>query len=248
MKCKNCSSHLKAEDNYCRQCGAQVINYRLSLKQLWSEFQLIFLNFDNTLFNTFWCLLVQPQKVIGSYISGTRKKYSNVVSFFVIGLTLAGFQLFVLKNFYPQSMEIGNMFGTDFSGMNSLNWMYDYYSLLLMINLPLYAFVAKLSFFNYKKFNYTEHLVIMTYLTTAYTIFSSIFLLIAVNFGGNMYELSNYFNLFFFLYTCYAYKKLYPLRWIELFTATVLFLTLGIIFMVFMIMIVVGYLYLSDGS
>ncbi|MDQ7917725.1 DUF3667 domain-containing protein [Mesonia sp. MT50] len=246
MECKNCTYQLKTEDKYCRQCGAQVINYHLSLKQLWSEFQLIFLNFDNTLINTFWCLLLQPQKVIGSYIGGTRKKYLNVVSFFVIALTLAGFQLFIQRKFYPQSMEVRNMFGSDFSEMPSLDWMYKYYSLIQLISLPLYAFVAKLSFFKYKKFNYTEHLVIMTYLTAEYTILSSIFMLIAVNFGGNMYELSNYYNLFFFLYTCYAYKKLYPLSWIDLFTATVLFITIVIFLMIFLTIVGVGYAFITN--
>ncbi|MGO1584871.1 zinc-ribbon domain-containing protein [Mesonia sp.] len=34
MECKNCTYQLKTEDKYCRQCGAQVINYRLILKHL----------------------------------------------------------------------------------------------------------------------------------------------------------------------------------------------------------------------
>ncbi|MDT0293258.1 DUF3667 domain-containing protein [Mesonia ostreae] len=245
MKCKNCSSQLSTENNYCEHCGAKVINYRLSLKQLWGEFKLNFLSFDHTFFNTFWSLLTQPQHVINSYIGGTRKKYLNVVSFFVIALTLVGFQLFIQRKFYPESLQVGTMFGTDFFGTN-LDWIYENYSLIQLVNLPLYAFIAKLSFFNYKKFNYTEHLVVMTYLTAENTILTSIFLLIAVNFGGNMYELSNYFNLFFFLYTCYAYKKLYPLRWIELFTATVLFITIITILMVFLTMVGVGYAFMTN--
>lgn len=215
------------------------------LKHLWGEFKVNFLSFDHTFFNTFWSLLAQPQHVINSYIGGTLNKYLDVVNFFVIALTLAGFQFFVQRKFYPQSMEVGTMFGTDFSGTN-LDWIYEYYSIIQLVNLPLYAFIVKLSFFNYKKFNYTEHLVIMTYLTAEYTILTSIFLLIAVNFGGNMYELSNYLKLFFFLYTCYAYKKLYPLSWIDLFTATVLFITIVIFLMIFLTIVGVGYAFITN--
>ena len=75
MECKNCSSQLQENDDYCNSCGAKVIRNRLTLKNLFEHFGEEFLNYDNKFLRTFIRLFRKPEDVIGSYINGTRKKY-----------------------------------------------------------------------------------------------------------------------------------------------------------------------------
>ena len=67
------------------------------------------------------------------------------------------------------------------------NSIYDYYSLISILLIPVYALIAKLSFFNRKKYNYTEHLVVMGYVSSQYTMISAILLVFAAIFIFNSY-------------------------------------------------------------
>ena len=113
MNCKNCQVSLKVTDHYCHECGAKVINRRLTFKHAWEEFSTIFLNYDNTFLKTYAHLFTQPHVVIGDYLNGVRKKYLNVVSYSAIALTLTGFQVFMLKNFYPETLDVSHINGSD---------------------------------------------------------------------------------------------------------------------------------------
>ena len=99
MECKNCLLSLQENDNYCPDCGAKVIRNRLTLKNLFEHFSETFLNYDNTFIQTVVNLIKQPKDVIGNYISGTRKKYIDPISFLAICLTFSGFYLFILRNY-----------------------------------------------------------------------------------------------------------------------------------------------------
>ena len=92
MNCKSCQSTLKSQDNYCNICGAKVIRNRLTFKNLFEHFSEQFLNYDNKFLLTFITLFKRPEDVIAGYISGTRKKYVNVISYFAIAITLSGLQ------------------------------------------------------------------------------------------------------------------------------------------------------------
>ncbi|WP_417887817.1 DUF3667 domain-containing protein [Zunongwangia sp.] len=239
--CKNCHAKLSKDHEYCYSCGAKKIDSRLNLKLVFEEFSTIFLNIDNTFLKTFFILFTAPEKVIDGYITGLRKRYLNVISYFTIGLTLAGFQIFFLRKFYPESLEIPGL--TDKTGQALIfNSMYDYYSLISILLIPVYALLAKLSFFNRKKYNYTEHLVAMGYISSQYTIISAILLTFAVSLGGNYYFIGNLLTILFALYTAYCYKRLLDLSVPQLLLNILLFigitLTATIIMIVFTVLII----------
>lgn len=233
MKCKNCEHPLQQENNYCNHCGAKVINYRLTIRNVAEEFSQVFLNIDNTFLRTFFQMFIHPERVILDYISGVRKRYLNVISYFTIALTLAGLQLFILRKFYPEALAIPDFYGNA-KNIIDFNWLFDYYSMLMLIYLPIYALIARLTFIKYKKFNYTEHLVIMTYLMAHFTIVSVLIILPMSIFGGNYIEVGMLLNLLLFFHTCYTYKKIYPLSIKQLlFSIFLFFVFTTIIFIIF---------------
>ncbi|MCL6218147.1 DUF3667 domain-containing protein [Zunongwangia pacifica] len=234
--CKNCHAALSTAHEYCYSCGAKKIESRLNLKLVFEEFSAVFLNIDNTFLKTFKTLFTNPTEVIDGYINGVRKRYLNVISYFTIGLTLAGFQIFFLRKFYPESLEIPGLY--EYTGQELIfNSIYDYYSLVSILLIPVYAFIARLSFFNRKKYNYTEHLVVMGYISSHYTIISAILLTFAAIFGGNYYFIGNFLNLLFALYTAYCYKGLLNLSLPQLLLNILLFI--GITFLVFLFLTII---------
>ena len=213
MECKNCEVQLVETDNYCQSCGAKVIRNRLTFRNLWADFAEQFLNYDNRFLKTYVGIFKRPEKVIGSYVSGTRKKYVNVLSYFALALTLSGAQLFILRKFFPETMDIKSLMPANTPQQDmDISWTYDYFSLLALINLPFYGLIAKFSFIGLKKFNYTEHLTIMTYLVAQFSMTNVLVVTPIVTLTGiNFYIVGNITNLALMIFTAYTYKRLYPL-------------------------------------
>ncbi len=103
--------------------------------------------------------------------------------------------------------------------------------------IPVYALMAKLSFFNRKKYNYTEHLVVMSYISSHYTIISAVLLVFAAVFGGNFYYVGNILNLLLMLFTAYCYKRLLNLSLPQLLLNILLFI--GITFVVLLAVVII---------
>lgn len=222
MNCKNCSSSLTAESNFCNFCGAKVIRNRLTFRSIWAEVVTNFINIDNTVLKTYLHLFYKPELVIGHYIEGVRKRYFNVISYYALALSLAGLQIFILRKFFPESLDISVLVPENTPQMD-VSWTYDYYSILALINIPLYALISKITFSGLRKFNFTEHLVIMTYIFAQYTIFSFPIILVAVALGGNFYIINYILFLLLFPYTAYIYKKLYSLTLSKIIIRTLIF-------------------------
>lgn len=213
MECKNCKISLEESDNYCNGCGAKVIRNRLAFRHLWADFAQQFLNYDNRFLKTYFGIFKHPEVVIGSYISGTRKKYVNVLSYFALAVTLSGAQLFVFRKFFPEAMDLSALVPANTPKESlDISWVYDYFSLIALINLPIYGLMARVSFIGLKKFNYTEHLTIMTYLVAQFSMTNVLVLTpIVVLTGANFFIVGNISNLILMIFTAHTYKRLYPL-------------------------------------
>ncbi|MCW8981095.1 DUF3667 domain-containing protein [Altibacter sp.] len=244
MNCKNCEHQLQEQDSFCSNCGAKVVHHRLSLKYLWHEITEKYFNVDNTLLRTFLKLFTHPEIVIGEYIKGVRKKYVNVVSYYAIALTFAGLQIFILRKFFPEALDISFLIPENTPQANmDMEWTYDYYSILALINIPIYALMARLTFIGLDKYNFTEHLVIMAYLFAQFTLTTFPIILTIIILGGNFYVVSYAMLPFLFFYTALAYKRLYALTfrnilWRSMFfvvVAGILMLLIGLLQLVVMI-------------
>lgn len=248
MICKNCKKTLSQNDNYCNSCGAKVIRNRLTIKNLWADFVEQFFNYDNKFLKTYVTLFKKPEDVIGCYINGTRKKYVNVISYFALAVTLSGIQLFILRKFYPEVMDLSVLMPDNVpQDYGNFDWIYDYYSIITLINLPIYAFIAFLVFYTLKKLNFTEHLVTMTYIVAQFSMTNAVVITILGILGINFYIAGSLFNILLIIYTAISYKRLLKLSREGIILRTFLFI--GIVCVALMIQgLVQAYFMFRDGT
>ncbi|TDT41906.1 uncharacterized protein DUF3667 [Maribacter spongiicola] len=264
MSCKNCSSTLVNYSLFCNQCGAKIVNDRITIKNISADaFQNIF-GWDNRFFLTFRKLITAPQILIGEYLNGTRKKYINPFTFLGIGSAIAIFVFnFFADDFLAlqvdsnkQTIEMtskimSSRFGSDFdvesfkkdqlkliTKMNTLTL--KYFNILVLLLIPIYTFIAKLVY--RKPYNYAEHLVINSFIQ-GITFWAMTFIfVISIYTSPTIYLLSIFFSIFFYTY---AYGKLYNLTIAESILKIFLFIAilLGTIIALFILSFVFGYIF-----
>ncbi len=181
--CKNCGYHLFLDQQYCPSCGAKRIHNRLTSRNLLEDFTERFLNIENVFLKTFIALFTKPEDVIDGYIDGLRKRYMSAFSYFAVALTISSFYYFIFRNWFVGPENLGlfsagladgaNVEDAEF-GLKIINFISDYQSILSFLNIPFYAIISKLVFWNYKKYNFVEHLVIYLYTYSQFQIITSL--------------------------------------------------------------------------
>ncbi|WP_452223798.1 DUF3667 domain-containing protein [Lacinutrix chionoecetis] len=236
MVCKNCSNIISDRVNYCNNCGAKVIRNRLTMRNLSQDFAYKYFNYDNKFLKTIKTLITSPEVVIESYINGTRKMYVDAISFFAIALTAAGLQLFIIQNFFPNAFDVVTLAGQsgmeDFQKAN-MESLQKYQSLYMMAYIPMYALITKVVFFNKKRFNFTEILVIYLYLQAQITILLAVVTIALVALQVNMMYVGFISMPFMVIYIGYALKRLYKISVPGIILRTMGFFT--VLFIVFVI-------------
>ena len=135
MNCKNCNLPLIEGSNYCNSCGAKVVNTRITMNEIISQFITNVFGWDNRFFRTLRYLLLVPNTILEEYLNGSRKKYSNPFSFFTLSTTIS---LIVINLFSDQYLEFYN-FGNEAISIDksSLEFYMNYYFLFSFLFLPL---------------------------------------------------------------------------------------------------------------
>ena len=246
--CKNCNTQLLSKNDFCPSCGGKVIRNRLTLKALFSNFSEQFLNYDNKFLKTFLHLFSKPEEVIDGYINGTRKKYVNVVSYFAIAITLSGLLMFVLNKFFPGLLDFSSIENKNqVESINSImDFTTEYQGLIMMFSVPLYALLSKITFFNFKKYNYTEHLVIFMFVSAQLSIIGILFILFTALTGISIMSIGVLIYPISIIYSAYCLKRLYKLSVGKIILKSFLFLfVLFALYIVFSIAFVASY-YLID--
>lgn len=247
LYCKNCNSTLNSTDNYCNSCGAKVIRNRLTIKNLLAHVIEQFFSYDNKFLKTFISLFRKPEDVIGSYINGTRKKYINAIQYFAIAITLSGLQMFIINKFFPDAFDMSSYYegqkptpGFDQLEFNNkvAGITQEYQSLIMMFYVPFYALLSKIVFFNYKQYNYTEHLVIFLYAQAQSSIFGFFFLSTLLWLKVPMVVSSLVYLLLMFLYVTYVLKRMHNLSFLETILKILIF---GVIFIVLFVIPIMAY-------
>jgi hypothetical protein len=248
MNCKNCDHPLSDTDNFCLSCGAKVIRNRLTLRNLFADFSEQFLNYDNKFLQTFITLFKKPEDVIGSYISGTRKKYVNVVSYFAIAITYAGFFTYLNQKYFPQAYS--EMFArmnqdpnqAEFSA-NFMQIFIEYQTLIFFILVPVLALMTRLVFLKNKKYNYTELFVINIY---AYSQMSFVVTTLSLfaQFDSQIFYLNSLIALpLQILYFAFVLKRLFALSFQQILLKTLLFLVILIVFYIIFVVLTLIYMF-----
>ncbi len=219
MNCKTCAFTIDSNARFCANCGAKIVDERLSLKGTWEEFIGPFFSWDNNFWRTFLGLFKNPKEVLEAYISGARKKYFQPFSYIILYATVAVF----FYKFFPMEPIID--FSEDFSkGYNTtenpnkiptidmkqfMESLMGYYNFLILLFIPLYALTSYLVY-NQKKHNFFEHLVFNSYLQTNLGFISLLLQVILVNTLGMPFQVySLLFIVIFITFTLYALKQLY---------------------------------------
>lgn len=234
MSCKNCSQPLSQEDNYCNECGAKVINQRLTLKYFLSEFYYSFFNIDaNKPVKTFIDLFKKPEEVIEGYINGTRKKYIHPFGYFTIAVTLYSLFYFICLRFFPEILDNAYSFQNNKGAEMELvrtfqRKVFDYQSFIFFASIPILAIISWVVFYNKKKYNYAEHLIINLYGYSQASIGSLILLLLTV-WNETLFAITNIAAIFIqIIYFIYLLKRLFNLSAKQLLLKTLYFLLLFI--------------------
>jgi len=243
MECKNCQQTLSQEDSYCRDCGAKLVHKRLTMKYFMTEIRDGFLNIDsNKPLRTFIDLFKRPEVVIEGYITGTRKKYINAFGYFTIAITFSSFFYFIMLRFFPDVMTQAYIQPETSEAQNELmkkimDTIYEYQSFFFFLMIPLFALLSWIVFYNKKRHNYAEHLVLNLYAYSHASIMSVIIYFMAVWDADIFVIASIVATCFQFFYYLYVLKRLYKLSVKQLIIKSFYFL--GLIIPLYIIMSIV---------
>lgn len=225
MVCKNCNKQLLDTQKFCDECGAKVIRNRLRPKVIIDQLNEQFISLDNKFLKTFTHLFIKPEAVINGYISGTRKKYIDVLQYFAISLTLVGIQIFLMNTFFKEqvemSMEALNVLDSSQSDNNpfkmnpeAFDKINNYQSIVYIITIPLYAIATWLANFLIKpniSYNFTEHLVLNIYYYAQIIIITAILSILFLCFGLDYLLISGIVSVLMFIYFIYTLKRVFQL-------------------------------------
>ena len=257
MECKNCKNPLSDMVFYCERCGAKVIRNRLTLKNLFSYVIESYFNIDNSFISTIITLFTDPRDVIHGYITGMRKKYMNPIAFMTIAISLSGFIVLVMQQ------KMGyldlNMFdtGVNQEGMQNFNqkvmtFTNEYYSLLFLLFVPVFAFAGWLTF-NRNGYNLTEYTVLITYAQAQYSLITFPFSLAILYFIPETYLMwSLIFSVFMVALIIYIMQMLSRYDWGSFLARMIAFLGLliigyiGIIIFIYILLFATGTITIED--
>ena len=242
--CANCHTPLDSSAKFCFDCGAKVIDQRLTLKHIANETTASFLNIDtNKPVKTFIHLFTKPEEVIGGYINGVRKRYINAFGYFTIAITLTGLFFFLFNDAYIEAIEIvtTQQSQDEFQkeiGKTINQKVFEYQTVIFFIFIPLFAFFSRLVFLKNKKYNYAEHLIINLYAQSHTSIVSILIYFCTVWFTDVFHTMLMLVLTIQILYFCYVLKKLYKLSWIK--TILKLLLFIAILIPLFLILSIIA--------
>ncbi len=245
MNCKNCNTPLTEESRFCNQCGGKVVTQVLTYRYLASEFSERFFNLDNLIIRTFRHLFTKPEEVIDGFINGVRKRHLGIGSYLALAITISGLQLFIIQKFFKHLMDASwmtqdnNPVAQDPSFLDSI---WEYQSIMYIVFIPIYAIIAKTTFWNYKKYNYLEHIVIVSYTQAQMSLTLFLPYLIGLSFGINFFKLNYVFILVMMIYSAHCYKRLYQISLKKIIVKTLFFLL--ILFVALIIWSIVFWAYL----
>ncbi len=206
--CKNCGCNVE-QANFCSHCGAKKITKRITFKNLITEISEVYLNVDNTFINTIKDLTSKPHIVIDGYINGVRKKHLNVASYFLLSITLAAILSFIKERGFDIPSDSERFEESSKIVQFFIEVTEKFPTLGYFILIPFYAMISRFIFRKYKKYNFTEHIVINSYLTSHLTILTFIPYIITFILGDYIEESSFIFVFIQLIYATFLFKNLY---------------------------------------
>lgn len=248
MQCKNCNNTINDTQNFCGNCGAKVIRNRLNPRILAEQVNQEILAIDNRLFRTFYALFRAPEDVIVGYINGVRKKYQDVLQYFAIALTLAGFQVFIMSAFFSDAFveqdqllkSLENTPGQEnnpFRGINSEEYS-NYQGLIYILTVPFSALSSWLAYYliGDRRYNLTEHFVINLYYSAQIIIVNALLSTLLLILDINYLLTSSIAIITTVLYFFYVLKRVF---YDDFLVALAKYIIVALFYSIFFILIVI---------
>ena len=210
-RCLNCNS--ETTNNFCSVCGQKVSTHRFSLKHFFLH-DLIHgvFHLDKGFPFTVKELYTRPGHSIREYIQGKRTNYFNYFTLLIIMIAIAHFigKIPKVSSYDIQMQDKGTM-------ASHTKMIKEYAKLILLTTIPLFA-LASFVVFRKSKLNYTEHLVMAMYFTSAILSFHMFPLLVPifttdlnqimlVRQIAILFEFAYYFWFFYQFFSTYNYTK-----------------------------------------
>ena len=242
MKCKNCNTKLETTTNFCPQCGGKIINNRLTVKMVVTDFMETYLSWDSAIIKTVKDLILQPDKVVLNYINGVRKRYVPPFSLLLFALTVYGIYMFISKDAIQELFLKSNETLSKTSSKDAImfqqkinSFMLHYSNLFIFFSIPLTAWVAKIVF---KTFNFIEHVIIQIYLNASYILVVSLINIFLYFIGVDLISISIINSTMMFLYFMFSFKKIFNLSIGKLLLKTLYFILLYFVFYLVIIIVI----------
>ncbi len=253
--CKNCGQSLLLDQQFCQGCGAKRMYNRLNWSNLFEDFADRFLNVENHFFRTFVALFKRPEDVIDGYVNGTRKKYISAFGYFTIAVTIAGIYAFILQQWFLDDMIAAQsslmpeqempQWQIEFN-KKIFEYTFKYTTLVYFLTIPLMAIMSRTVFWNYKKYNFVEHIVIYLYGYSQVAMVSAVLQLVFIKVHFMLLAisvLSIFWNIGYFTYVL---KRIFKLRLDQIILKTLLFILLGGV-LIFGLGIIIGIIGTMSG-
>jgi len=175
QKCKNCGSIVSGK--FCPECGQSTDTRRFSAKTIVHDFMHGFLHIDHILAHTLKALLTKPGVTLRGYLHGERVRYANP---FTMILVFGALTSLLMGKVNMESLIVDlNITAKQFVDTESWNFSVKHFTYRVILGIPVYALVSRFFYFK-KPFNYTEHLIVNTFIRAMADVFIVIAALILI--------------------------------------------------------------------
>lgn len=170
--CLNCDHVYKGD--FCPNCGQKATTHRINWRSFILQLPQSLFNIEKGFGHTFKELTFSPRKALDAYLAGKRVSFFPPIQYAILGVTLYS----VLQAFWPmpypelpeeiqngQNYDMGYEFGRLIRGQLKFFWL---------MGIVLFAMPAWMIF---RKYNFTEHMVLSAYII-GHTAFLGVFSLL----------------------------------------------------------------------
>lgn len=160
-KCLNCNENINR--NYCDNCGQKASTHRYSLKHfIEHDFIHGVWHVDTGILFTIKTLFTRPGYSVREYVEGKRVNYFNFVSLLILIMAVSAFlELHTTIKFADLMPKESQASVSSFEAFAA-----KYPKMFLVVTIPLYSFFSFM-WFRKSKLNFTEHMVMNAYRTSA---------------------------------------------------------------------------------
>jgi hypothetical protein len=248
--CKNCATELQGE--FCFHCGQKLIEGRLTVKVLLSNFFIAIVNLEKGFLHTAKLLFVDPQKIIRDVWNRVNMPYTPAFRYVLIWATLAVIVNVGLGVFDLQEAQMKETFGVQENSKTArmqieiMETMKKYMSFVMIMIVPFLA-IGSHRLFKKEGFNYAEHLIMNTYFMGQQALIGIPFMFIMIL----LPQLTQYYMFIGIiingLYLAYAFKSVFELSngqaiWRGILTYIIGYLLYMVAIMIFTLVGIIGYM------